>query len=271
MSELLQPVPGGHGVADLDALAQVVVESDDFLARERAGAADVAGYELRESGLRVLLRHGSSDIGVLEEIFIRRLYDPPAPVAAALERGGSPLSVLDLGANIGLFGAHLLGLFDSVRITALEPDRYNLALLERCIAANGRAAQWRALRACAATEDGTVLFHEGRFAMSQVARPGEGGGASEVPVLDVLPLLECCDLLKMDMEGGEWAVLADPRFATARLRAVALEYHPQGSPGSDPRSAAEELLENAGYATRPIFDGTDGVGMLWAWPESATG
>lgn len=265
MSELLQPAPRGHGVEDLDALAQVVVESDLFLARERGGAAEVARYELRESGLKVFLRHGSSDIGVLEEIFVRRLYDPPAPVTAALASAGSPLRALDLGGNIGLFGAHLLGSFDAADITALEPDRYNLALLERCIASNGRAEHWRSVRACAGVEEGSVLFHEGRFAVSRVAEPGDGSPAGTVAVVDVLPLLESCDLLKMDMEGGEWAVLADSRFATALLRAVVLEFHPHGCPGPDPRSAAEDLLADAGYSTEVTFDGPDGVGMLWAW------
>src|SRR5829696_3982223 len=77
--------------------------------RARFAAADVLGlpgyrrYHLADGGRPVLLRHGTVDVWVFVEVFVRRLYEPPPAVAAALERAAEPL-VLDLGANIGMFG-----------------------------------------------------------------------------------------------------------------------------------------------------------------------
>ena len=45
---------------------------------------------------------------------------------------------------------------------------------------------------------------------------------------DVLGQIAEADLVKMDIEGGEWGILADPRIA--RQRALVLEYHPRGLP-----------------------------------------
>jgi hypothetical protein len=85
----------------------------------------------------------------------------------------------------------------------------------------------------------------------------------------VLPQLERTDLLKADVEGGEWDVLGDPRLHSSALKAIVLEYHPEGSDRPDPRQDVERLLGEAGFAaTERLFHRPDGVGMLWAWREN---
>ena len=231
----------------MERLAAVLGEPELFAARERSGSAATARYTLRESGLTIFLRHGSPDVGVLDEIFGQRWYDPPAPVARLLDARAAPLRVVDLGANIGLFGLWAAGRLGPAETTLYEPDRFNLAVLERTLEANGLDAAWRVVRACAAASRGTTAFHEGLFASSRAAGTPDAPGAVVVPVADVLPELAGVDLLKVDMEGGEWSVLADPRFAPARVAVVALEYHPHLCPGPHPRAAAEGLLRDAGY------------------------
>ena len=269
------PTPGpprrGHHVEDVERLAAVLGEPELFAARERSGSAATARYTLRESGLTVFLRHGSPDVGVLDEIFGQRWYDPPAPVARLLDARAAPLRVVDLGANIGLFGLWAAGRLGPVETTLYEPDRFNLAVLERTLEANGLDAAWRVVRACAAASPGTTAFHEGLFASSRAAGTPDAPGAVVVPVADVLPELAGVDLLKVDMEGGEWSVLADPRFAPARVAVVALEYHPHLCPGPHPRAAAEGLLRDAGYEIESLFERSEGVGMLWAWRRPAGG
>jgi len=73
------------------------------------------------------------------------------------------------------------------------------------------------------------------------------------------------DLVKVDIEGGEWDILLDPRFAQNPPRAIVLEYHPHLCPGDDPRAAAQEALARAGLSMAPIWHRADGYGMLWAW------
>jgi FkbM family methyltransferase len=255
-----------HHVRDVEALAEVLVESELFACREREGSDALSRYTLRESCMAVFLRHGSPDVGVLDEIFRQRVYDLPARVARRLRSSRRALRIVDLGANIGLFGLYVLGQLGDARITAYEPDRFNLDVLKRCIVGNGQEAAWRVVPACAGARAGVVPFLEGRFACSRTAPGEDAAGTTRVRVVDVFPALSRVHLLKADMEGGEWAVLTDPRFPAAGVEAIALEYHPHLCPGpSGARETAEVLLRDAGYAIEPLFERPDGVGMLWAW------
>jgi len=84
---------------------------------------------------------------------------------------------------------------------------------------------------------------------------------------DVLPLITGADVVKMDIEGGEWEILHDPRFAANPPRAVVLEYHPGRCPERDPRAAVERALQVAGLTVAPIWHADDGHGMVWGWRE----
>jgi hypothetical protein len=85
---------------------------------------------------------------------------------------------------------------------------------------------------------------------------------------DVFPYLRDADLVKFDIEGGEWELIADPRFSELDAKAVVFEYHPEYGP----RERAEELLlaalHAAGYRTGAPRPGWD-AGMLWAWRPAA--
>ena len=224
-----------------------------------------ATYQLREGAVRIVVRHHTPDVLVLDEIFSQREYELPPPVRDAFAEATVPLAVLDLGANIGLFGAFVLVQYPEARIVALEPDPANAAIHERAIDANPRA-DWTLVQAAAANEPGTLRFTPGGFSRSHAADPG--GDAIEVPADDVLPRIAEADLVKIDIEGAEWPLLADPRFAETRAQAFVLEYHPEGCPGADPRGEAERALAGAGFEVasgpaKPQF----GTGVLWAWRQ----
>jgi len=234
-----------------------------FAGRELVRRRGLALYVAREGGLRVGVRHGTGDVVTLGEVFHERDYAPPPAVAAQLE--GAP-RILDLGANVGLFGAWALGRWPGADVTAYEPDPDNAAVHERVVAANGLAGRWRVVRAAAGAADGTVSFAAGGVALSHVLAPGERAEqAITVERRDVLAEVGAADLLKLDVEGGEWAILADPRFAAAPPRVLAMEYHAAGAPGADPRAEALRLLAAAGLRTADIRRHAHGDGMLWAW------
>jgi FkbM family methyltransferase len=245
-------------------LAELLVEAEAFAARERAGERVIGRYRLRASGSPLLLRHRTPDVGVFGEVFAEGLYEPPAEVAARLR---APV-VLDAGANIGLFGLFARDRLGAGRVTSFEPDRFNLLLARRTVAANAADGGWELVEAAVARGDGELPFASGEFACSRIE--GEAPGATDVvPAVDLLALLPGADLLKLDIEGGEWPILADPRLAEAGPPAVVLEYHPFDAPGADARAAAHDALARAGYATREVVHRPDdGVGMLWAWRPS---
>ncbi len=261
----LRRTEGMTRLADALYHARLVEQQTCFLLRELRGRPLTGRYRPRSGRLDVFVRHGTSDRYILDEIFGSGLYEPPEDAMAVLTRLERPRAV-DLGAHIGLFGAFFLSRFPGGEIDAFEPDPDNADVLERCVARNAMAGRWRVHRVAAATADGTALLLAGRFAESQLVSTGQQGGI-EVPVRDVLPILASADLVKIDVEGAEWAILTDPRFPRISASAVTLEYHPLGCPDPEPRRAALSLFDRLGYEVQEIDvpNAPAGVGMLWAW------
>ena len=242
---------------------RAVRETIRFTINEILGRRVLRRYRLRAGGIVVHVRHCSPDVLNLDEVFYQRLYDAPDSVSRALAEIGRPPRIVDLGANIGLAGAWFLGVYPGASVLAFEPDPANAAVHTRTLDANELDGRWQLVIAAAGVEAGEVTFVPGDFAESRVAAPGEGG--MSVESVDVLPELTQADLLKIDIEGAEWAILADERFSEVSSRAVVLEYHPHLCPEGEPRTLAERLLRSAGYEVHDIFQAPDGHGMIWAW------
>jgi FkbM family methyltransferase len=244
--------------------ARIVCESRAFFAREVMRPQGVHYYHLRESGIQVALRHAAHDGATLAEVFYRHDYQPAQEVAEAI---GEPRTIVDLGANIGLFGAFAAPFWPQSTIVAYEADPANAEIHARTIAANDLGDRWRIEYAAGGARDGEVELAAGRAMGSFVVAPGTDPGVPtiRVPIRDVLPEVCGADLVKIDIEGGEWEILLDPRFRQNPPRAMVLEYHPHLCPGGDPRAAAERALAGADLRTASIWHRDDGYGMLWAW------
>ena len=275
----LATAPGFRHLTRFEPLLRLSFALRSSLVRERLRFAanelrrrPVTGvYHLRESGVAVAIRHHTADVLVLDEIFSQREYEPPTEVRAALATLPQAPRVVDLGANIGLFGAWVLGRFPEALIVAVEADPANAAIHRRAIEANRLAARWRLVEAFASTAPGVVRFVAGEHATSHEAERGTGG--VEVRAVDVLPELAEADVVKIDVEGAEWTLLADPRFSLLRPKVVVLEYHGEGSSDQDSAAVAERGLRAAGLEVvrgdrKPQF----GAGLLWAFaPISSEG
>jgi FkbM family methyltransferase len=236
-----------------------------FAGRELLRRRGEQVYTLRGSGLQVVIRHRTGDVVTLGEVYHEHDYTPPTHVEAAL---GSVRCVLDLGANVGLFGALAASQWPEARIVAYEPDPANATVHARVIALNGLQHRWQLVQAVAGSTAGTVDFVAGGIALSHLPDVNDGGDPAwhiQVEQRDVLPKLAETDLLKMDIEGGEWAILGDRRFRESPPRAVVLEYHPRFCPSEDPGAEAEAALSAAGMQIAPVWRRADGHGMLWAW------
>ena len=104
-------------------------------------------YRPRNAAVDVLLRHGTSDLDILDAVFSRGLYRPPPEVRAVLP---SHPRVLDVGGQIGLFGAWAFSELEPARLTSVEADPADAALLRRAAATT---PQWHVIQAIAAAED----------------------------------------------------------------------------------------------------------------------
>lgn len=245
--------------------ASLVRERLRFAANELRRKPVTAVYRLRDSGVAVALRHHTGDVLVLDEIFSQGEYEPPDAVRPALDVLSAP-TVVDLGANIGLFGAWALGRFAGATIVGVEADPANATVHRRTIEANDLGPRWKLIEGFAGTKAGVVRFAAGEHATSHAAE----SGLLDVAVVDVFPELAGADLVKIDVEGAEWDLLADPRFVALRPRVIVLEYHADESRQADPRAAAEAALRAAGLdvihgAGKPQF----GAGIVWGLATDA--
>jgi hypothetical protein len=67
----------------------------------------------------------------------------------------------------------------------------------------------------------------------------------------------------MDIDGGEYAILSDPRFAALRPRAIVMEWHSTDE-HRDGRAWCLDSLRQLGYAAEDYFDLSDKTGMIYA-------
>lgn len=253
-----------------------------FLSRELLGRRYTRTYRLRDSSLRMVIRHPIVDLWVVHEVFAAGEYEIPAEARERLAHLDHPVRVLDLGGNIGLFGLYVHREMKA-RVVSFEPDPRNAASLRRCMAANPDL-QWELVPAAAGTRAGQTRFISD-FGLSQVERIAadyDGHATRDrwlppslheiypstptvlVSVVDVMPYLAECDLLKVDIEGAEWDLLADPRFAATSAVAVVLEAHAHRGRESDAQAAIRRAFGSAGLEQLAPWVGGRQANVIWA-------
>ena len=184
----------------------------------------VATFRLRGCASAVL-RKGTTDFKVFDEIFIEQAY---APCVARLPANLGPVTLIDLGANIGLSVLFLTLRLAVPEIIAVEPDPDNFQMLSENLRRAGLTARTKALRAFAGAERSFAeLYDSGNGAW------GMRMGALSDTGTPVLPLSEIADavktdapiLLKCDIEGGEKQLFLHIREWAHLIRYIFLELH----------------------------------------------
>jgi FkbM family methyltransferase len=295
--------PAGQHLVQSTRGALLVNESLRFAAHQ-LGPASTAAYTLRSSGVCVVIRHdgvlaarqapsATADVAILNEIFGgtggQYAYEPPPALAEALDTS-QPRKVIDLGGNIGLFGAYVMSRWPGASLHSFEPDPANLRILNRVVSENALDGRWIVTGAAVASQPGQMTFIADLFAESHLATDatenqhsqadasamGESGAngsghAITVRAVDFFDEDHNVDLLKMDIEGGEWPILTDPRFSSLEADVLVLEWHALGCPESDPHKAAARLVQAAGYSHLEDVEVGTYNGVLWAWRDEPTG
>jgi FkbM family methyltransferase len=241
--------------------ASKVREWPAYLIRELSGRRIDAIYTV--GCVRFRIRHRTDDTGVFHEIFCDGFYRLPRCARQAIEEDSVSSLVVDLGANIGLYGAWVRRLWPNAKVIAFEPDEESAKTYREFMDLNDLGDRWELIQACAGTRSGTRSFESGKDSESRIVAD-EAGAASTVTMIDVFPYLKNADVIKMDIEGGEWEIILDPRWSQVGARAVLMEYHPHLCPSDDAKSCAIRALENAGFAVELLFHHPRGHGMVRA-------
>jgi FkbM family methyltransferase len=212
-------------------------------------------------GERIVVRPPpSGDLSVAFEIFVAELYRSPRPLPAVSR-------IVDVGANVGFSVTYLARRFPTATVTAFEPHPAHLLQLARNVKANHLGDRVTVIPAAAGAASGRGFLSDAGECSRLVLEAAQDG--IEVPIADFFAAIgdEPIDLLKMDCEGGEHALVMDDRFAALRIAAIVLEWHAGPYPAADETRLQRRLLD-LGFE---IETGTAQAlgdrrwGMLWAY------
>lgn len=177
----------------------------------------------------VWLRTGTTDLGVMREIFLDHDYDFKIEV--------DPLVIVDAGSNIGLASVYYALRFPRAMVYSIEPEKENFEVLE--VNAKTftniipvRAALW------------------GESTVVKVVDPGRGEhgfvtekstaqlqiGDETVKAITISDMLveydlDAIDILKMDIEGAEKEVFEHSQDWVSKVSILIVEIHERFKPG----------------------------------------
>jgi FkbM family methyltransferase len=201
-------------------------------------------YRLR-NGLKLKIRNRSADFRVIREIWVAGDYEP-----AGFQIGYND-TVLDVGAQIGVFTLLAAHRARGGRVHAFEPMPDNADLLEENLRLNA-ISHARVFRLAVAAQAGTHDFFVSGYNTGGHSLYVRKGTVQRISVETAsLPdhirqhRLDRVDLLKLDCEGAEKEILgACPPDVLNRIHRIILETHPDL--GSTP-DYARSFLEARGF------------------------
>jgi FkbM family methyltransferase len=200
---------------------------------------DVVTFQLRNGQNIQLFSDGRF---VLNEIYLDRVYDIPGVDFKQCR------SVLDLGANIGVFALYVASRSPQTEVYCFEPYPRNFELLTRNLTTNrvpGRAFQFAVAAHC-----GTGYLELGSSVEHALSKSGSDGTKVEcVDLKRVFDLagVERFDFVKMDIEGAESEIFkrcTDDQLR--RMGALAIEWHHSVSE----LQTVGERLQNIGFEVK---------------------
>lgn len=195
------------------------------------------------NGLNVVLRGGNNEWSVVHELLFAKGYEKALAWLSA-RREAEPY-VLDLGGNIGLFSLLAARSNPGAKIISFEPGPPNFRMFRMNMLANPELGRRIELREQAvAGNSGEALWNFDAENPGGSSLQTQASPKTSQPIAVKLAAFADClaqapgdiALVKMDIEGAEWDVLAKtPSEAWNRVQAVALELHddPSGQRSHD--------------------------------------
>lgn len=242
--------------------ARYFINADEFRRALRThGVTEPVDLRTKD-GLTISIRPNYGDAMTIAEIFLDDCYGrdlalPPNPV------------VIDVGGFIGDFALYAMKRLNARRVIVCEPAPRNWALLLKNIANNGYQDRIEPVNKAVTANGENVMMNidaPDEFQSMVSAHATSDQPLSVVPGISLGQLLreyavESVDLLKIDVEGGEYAILeGTPSDVLSRIRNIVFEYHDIEGGWAMLESVKQRLLREGyglhlkrglGWASRP--------------------
>jgi FkbM family methyltransferase len=187
-----------------------------------------APLDLRTAdGLTITIRQNYGDAMTVAEIFLDDCY------AHDLTLPHNPV-VIDVGGFIGDFSLYAVKRLNARRVIVCEPSPRNWTLLLKNIANNGYEDRIEPVNKAVTADGGNAMMDidapDECQCMVSAFCPSEQplSAVSGISLGQLLQdhAVESVDLLKIDVEGGEYAILeSTPTEVLSRIRNIVFEYH----------------------------------------------
>ncbi|OYY92907.1 MAG: hypothetical protein B7Y41_14225 [Hydrogenophilales bacterium 28-61-23] len=151
-------------------------------------------------------RPDTSDLGVFDQIFIKREYE-------CLDDVVDPGLIIDCGGNVGYSSAYFLTRFRQARLIAVEPDPDNFKILKENL--NPYGDRFEALCSGIWSHPAGLVLSEEEFGdgreWARTVREARDGEEAAMTAVDIGSLLDNSgfdriSILKIDIEGAETVV-----------------------------------------------------------------
>ncbi len=227
---------------------------------------------LRNRSTPLTLHHSSTDdpIFLFREIVRERCY-----TLAHFYQPSNQDTVIDLGANIGVFMLHLVQQAPGIQVHCFEPSSRSRAQLQTQVNVNHLHETISIYPYAVSDRIGiaTLACTNSSKDQSLFASTSDGSLVEQVNTLSLQEAIELCgvkqiDLLKMDVEGAEIEIVEGASAALwQKVRRVVCEYHDRFRPGCCDRVSA--CLRSHGFRVEIQAAPPDGtVGLIYATRES---
>jgi FkbM family methyltransferase len=182
-----------------------------------------------KTGLSIVSPMEEPLVHIFEDIWLNQCYTPGD---FKIDPGDT---VVDIGANLGIFSVWAATRAKGVRVISLEPSPRMFRFLLQNLSRNG-LRQVVAVQAACGGETGTAVLYSYGFEEGNSLYPRNIRGKVFRPQdqVEVLTLddvfrrheVEVCNLLKLNCEGGEYEILLKASKETLRrVRKMSMVYH----------------------------------------------
>jgi FkbM family methyltransferase len=209
------------------------------------------------SGIRLRVRSlTTTDYGTAWQMFWRGDYASPQALHDVRQ-------VVDLGANVGYSCVYWCHQYPECQVTAYEPHPLHVEAINGNMTRNGLLERVKVIAAAAGSKEGRLYLTDAGSSSAITEHPA----AFQINVIDIFRATEmtgAIDILKIDIEGSEYELLSDPRFAGLNVRAVVVEWH-KTPEHPDGREWCVQRLQSLGYQTHIGCEDLPLAGVVWGF------